>query len=1692
MKQNIRCHNIYQNILALALFLCLLIPIYGWTAAPVGTQITNIASLNYADKGGFQYTTPSNLVTVTIGGAPLLTVTKIGHPNPVSAGEELTYTIQYANVGNVPAQDVVLTDMLPDDVTFLSATGGGQEEQGIIIWNIGTLTANESGVVEVKVKVNENLNPGDTIENVVSITDSTDIVVTGPPSTVTVGQAPSLKLKKTASGSTTYPGGNITYTIEYANTGNISATQVRITDQLPIGTTFVSATDGGVENRRIVTWTIESLAPGDTGSVQFTVKAGSGLTEDAIISNIAHISSREGIDALSNQVDVVVKIKPPIEVPSLELKKSASDSTIYPGANITYTIEYANTGNISATQVRITDQLPTGTTFVSATNGGVENQRIVTWTIESLAAGDTGNVQFTVKVDSGLAEGVVISNVAHISSQEGVDALSNQVDVVVKIELVIPAKITLVPDPDTILGDGKHASELTATVVDADGNPLPDGTIVTLTTTRGTFPNGTQEIKVPTKDGVAITHLTAEIVSNTPVETFATATAGTPETGIVEDEVKIIFAPGAIAGIVVSKTREMPIAGAEVTVIDEAGNVIGTDITDADGKYLVFIPKTGDYTVTVKSKDELNREVSFTEEVNVSAVFGAIFEPGNVITGIVFDRKTGNVLKDVTLRLLDDLGNPVLDKNGNPIIVTTDSNGAYMIQGLMPGTYTVEVQESLPGYYRHGSITIRADEEGKFVIDANILIDPYGFVYDASTNQRIEGATVSLFDFNTEELVSLPVYLGEIQLNPETTDANGYYDFFVPPGEYFITATAPGYHDFKSGKIIVTTDVVNLNIPLLPMPQLIFTKASDKLTAMPGDLITYTLTYKNSGGNATNTIITDPIPDNTSFVSASDNGVETDGTVRWTLGILESLMSGSVQLTVRVLPSAPDNSIIENTATIDSDEIVLLSASASTTIQIPALNIKKDVSPKIVEAGERLTYTIDFRNSGSAEATNVEIRDPLPEHTAFVSATGGGSLQSGIVIWNIGTIAPGASRQVKFIAEVDSPLRNGTLITNVATIKSDQTPEMQASVTAEVKSAPILSLEKKVDSPSPGLSLRGRGDDVKPGDVITYILGYNNTGNEVATDVIVSDVLPENLQYVEGGTYDESSRTVQWNIGDLKPNKRFRNVTFKAKVKEDLEPGLYEIQNIATLTSSEVEKIESNPVFTSILVPYIQLTKMGNKRIAEIGDIITYMLTVTNLSPNSDLLDVTVEDILPRGFGYLSETGLVDSQVPINPSVSKNQIVFKIPQILKGKAVTIGYSTSVGANADLGDGINKAQAYGYTPQTRISDTGFRLTSNQTEWQVQVRRGIFAEKGIIMGKVFIDSDDDGVQDKGEEGVPNIALVMEDGTTVITDEDGKYSIPEVDSGLHVLRIDERSLPEDYMLTGRDVQFAGKPHIRFVRVSSPAKADFMLKKLPPKAIEVEIMTPIIVQPTAPMPIPMPRVTVIQPRIMPPPPKPELIVAPIEPVIIAQPSQPVAITAEVVVSQPTTPPEIRIRFEPQRIPAGDPYIIVTSNVELKKVVATHPDAVASKAKQFKQFELKLKDGEWRAHFIVPFDIPDGPYPITVTATDMLDRTWRAVGLITIDNSIISIYAECSPRNIEAGGTINIRVTTLFPAGSVNARMDDGTTIQLHKVKGSYNWAANYTVPANTSRGLHRVRALAIAEDGKHKFTEIATYRVR
>src|SRR5207249_2602164 len=96
----------------------------------------------------------------------------------------------------------------------------------------------------------------------------------------------------------------------------------------------------------------------------------------------------------------------------------------------------------------------------------------------------------------------------------------------------------------------------------------------------------------------------------------------------------------------------------------------------------------------------------------------------------------------------------------------------------------------------------------------------------------------------------------------------------------------------------------------------------------------------------------------------------------------------------------------------------------------PALSVVKTDAPDPVNSGSNITYSISYSNTGTASATNAVIRDTLPANTTFVSASAPGALAGGIVTWNLGAVSAGAGGSVQLVVKVNSPLANGTIITN--------------------------------------------------------------------------------------------------------------------------------------------------------------------------------------------------------------------------------------------------------------------------------------------------------------------------------------------------------------------------------------------------------------------------------------------------------------------------------------------------------------------------------------------------------------------------------------------------------------------------------------------------------------------------------------
>ncbi len=86
-----------------------------------------------------------------------------------------------------------------------------------------------------------------------------------------------------------------------------------------------------------------------------------------------------------------------------------------------------------------------------------------------------------------------------------------------------------------------------------------------------------------------------------------------------------------------------------------------------------------------------------------------------------------------------------------------------------------------------------------------------------------------------------------------------------------------------------------------------------------------------------------------------------------------------------------------------------------------------------------------------------------------------------------------------------------------------------------------------------------------------------------------------------------------------------------------------------------------------------------------------------------------------------------------------------------------------------------------------------VLSNLATVVIRVEEDPVFDQGTIIGKVFNDTNQNGVQDKGEKGVPWVRIMTEEGIVIVTDEHGRYHIPAVKEGRHLVKIDGHTLPQ-----------------------------------------------------------------------------------------------------------------------------------------------------------------------------------------------------------------------------------------------------------------------------------------------------------
>ncbi len=286
-----------------------------------------------------------------------LAVTNSG-PATATAGTNAASTITATNNGPTAATNVIVTDTLPAGATFVSASGGGTLSGNVVTWpTIPSLGSGASAGYTLTLTYPAAGN----YTNVAAGTSSTpdpNLANNRAPATTAVGTSADIVTAKTGPASVA-AGSNAAYVITAVNTGPSAAANVIVTDTLPVGAAFVSATAGGTLAGSVVTWpAVASIANGATASFSVTVTfaatgsylnlaASTATTPDPVPANN---------DGSPGGARVTTTVTPAADV----AVTNVGPATATAGTNVTYTITATNGGPSPAVNVVITDTLPRG------------------------------------------------------------------------------------------------------------------------------------------------------------------------------------------------------------------------------------------------------------------------------------------------------------------------------------------------------------------------------------------------------------------------------------------------------------------------------------------------------------------------------------------------------------------------------------------------------------------------------------------------------------------------------------------------------------------------------------------------------------------------------------------------------------------------------------------------------------------------------------------------------------------------------------------------------------------------------------------------------------------------------------------------------------------------------------------------------------------------------------------------------------------------------------------------------------------------------------------------------------------------------------------------------------------------------------------------------------------------------------
>ena len=329
-----------------------------------------------------------------------------------NVGDTITFTVTLTNLGPDTATDVLVQDFLPSGLTFVSAvTSQGIYFPATGVWTLGSVAVGTPQTLITQATV---VGSGPQTNMVmIASADQFDPDTANNAASATESPQADLALTKTVSDPTPNVGDAITFTVALTNNGPIVATNVEVQDLLPAGLSFIAATPSlGSYLPATGVWTVGTMAVGATQTLllQATVVSPAPLTNTATISSVDQFDS--------NTADNTASATETPQQADLSLNKIVSNATPNVGDTITFTVTLTNGGPDTATGVQVTDLLPAGVTFVSATSTqGSYNDVTGLWIVGSVFVGTPQTLSINALVVSPTAQ----TNTATVTAADQFD-----------------------------------------------------------------------------------------------------------------------------------------------------------------------------------------------------------------------------------------------------------------------------------------------------------------------------------------------------------------------------------------------------------------------------------------------------------------------------------------------------------------------------------------------------------------------------------------------------------------------------------------------------------------------------------------------------------------------------------------------------------------------------------------------------------------------------------------------------------------------------------------------------------------------------------------------------------------------------------------------------------------------------------------------------------------------------------------------------------------------------------------------------------------------------------------------------------------------------------------------------------------------------------------------------------------------